>query len=45
LDYDPETLDSCGFVFAANIDDFGEGRMYPLKEGGKKTPDNSYLLP
>jgi hypothetical protein len=36
LNYDAETLAACGFVFAANIDDFGAGKTYPLKEGGSK---------
>jgi hypothetical protein len=36
LDYDDETLEACNFVFAANIDDFGEAKVYPLKEGGEE---------
>eukprot|EP00005_Dracoamoeba_jomungandri_P001649 CAMPEP_0174252470 /NCGR_PEP_ID=MMETSP0439-20130205/1927_1 /TAXON_ID=0 /ORGANISM="Stereomyxa ramosa, Strain Chinc5" /LENGTH=539 /DNA_ID=CAMNT_0015333009 /DNA_START=135 /DNA_END=1754 /DNA_ORIENTATION=+ len=36
MTYDAETLASCGFVFAVNIDDFGEGKEYELVEGGGK---------
>ncbi|KAL6051720.1 HECTdomain (Ubiquitin-transferase) domain containing protein [Balamuthia mandrillaris] len=38
LDFDEELLESCSLVFAANIDDFGEGKLYELKEGGENIP-------
>lgn len=38
LDFDDETLESCGLVFAADIDDFGQPRTVPLKEGGEDIP-------
>jgi hypothetical protein len=38
LDFDDETLESCHLVFAADIDDFGQPRTVPLKEGGEDIP-------